>query len=56
VLVPVAFLRFLATLVFGFLIGDVRLPRRGHGALMLYWLYLGPMSLFMTLPHHDRNR
>ena len=61
VLVPVAFLSFLVTLIFGFLIGDVRFPRWGMlafsvGALMLYWLYLGLMSLFMTLPWHDQDR
>jgi hypothetical protein len=61
VLVPVAFLSFLVTLIFGFLIGDARFPRWGMlafsvGALMLYWLYLGLMSLFMTLPSHDQDR
>lgn len=60
VLVPVAFLSFLVTLIFGFLIGDARFPRWGMlafsvGALMLYWLYLGVMSLFMTLPSHDHD-
>ena len=59
ILVPIAFLGFLVTLVFGFLIGDPRFPRWGMlgfsvGALMLYWLFLGLMSLFMTLPpDHD---
>jgi heme/copper-type cytochrome/quinol oxidase subunit 4 len=58
-LVPIAFLGFLVTLVFGFLIGDPRFPRWGMlafsvGTLMLYWLFLGLMSLFMTLPaDHD---
>ncbi|KWT71761.1 MULTISPECIES: hypothetical protein [unclassified Variovorax] len=61
VLVPVAFLSFLVTLIFGFLIGDVRFPRWGMlafsvSALILYWLYLGLMSLFMTLPSHDHER
>ena len=61
-LVPIAFLGFLVTLIFGFLIGDPRFPRWGMlafsvGSLMLYWLYLGLMSLFMTLPSdHDRRR
>ena len=61
-LVPVAFLSFLVTLIFGFLVGDARLPRWGMlafsvGTLMLYWLYLGLMSLFMTLPHrHGHHR
>lgn len=59
-LVPIAFLGFAVTLVFGFLIGDPRFPRWGMlafsiGSLMLYWLFLGVMSLFMTLPgSHDR--
>ena len=58
VLVPVAFLSFLVTMIFGFLLGDPRFPRWGMlafsvGALVLYWLYLGLMSLFMTLPSHD---
>ena len=55
ILVPIAYLGFLVTLIFGFLIGDPRFPRWGMlgfsvGALMLYWLFLGLMSLFMTLP------
>jgi hypothetical protein len=60
ILVPLAFLSFLVTLIFGFLIGDPRFPRWGMlafsvGSLMLYWLFLGVMSLFMTLPPtHDR--
>ncbi|RZL85515.1 MAG: hypothetical protein EOP82_32510 [Variovorax sp.] len=59
-LVPIAFLSFVVTLIFGFLIGDPRFPRWGMlafsvGTLMLYWLFLGLMSLFMTLPPaHDR--
>ena len=57
VLVPVAFLSFLVTMIFGFLIGDPRFPRWGMlafsaGALMLYWTYLGLMSLFVSLPSH----
>ncbi len=63
ILVPLAFLGFLVTLIFGFLIGDPRFPRWGMlafsvGSIMLYWLYLGLMSLFMTLPpgHDDRRR
>ena len=61
VLVPVAFLGFLMTMIFGFLIGDPRFPRWGMlgfsaGALVLYWLYLGLMSLFMSLPSHDYER
>ena len=60
-LVPIAFLGFVVTLVFGFVIGDPRFPRWGMlacsvGALMLYWGFLGLMSLFMTLPpSHDRR-
>ena len=59
-LVPIAFLSFVVTLIFGFLIGDPRFPRWGMlafsvGTLMLYWLFLGVMSVFMTLPRsHDR--
>ncbi|MEJ8859576.1 hypothetical protein WKW79_33795 [Variovorax robiniae] len=59
-LVPIAFLSFFVTLIFGFLIGDPRFPRWGMlafsiGTLMLYWLFLALMSLFMTLPpSHDR--
>jgi hypothetical protein len=61
VLVPLAFLGFLVTLIFGFLIGDARFPRWGMlafsvGSLVLYWLYLGLMSLIMTLPSHDCDR
>tara|TARA_Y100001972_G_scaffold46453_1_gene57284 strand:+ start:1554 stop:1907 length:354 start_codon:yes stop_codon:yes gene_type:complete len=60
VLVPVALLGFLVTLVFGFLIWDPNFPRWGMlafsvGALVLYWLYLGLMSLFMSLPCDDRH-
>jgi hypothetical protein len=61
VLVPVAFLSFLVTMIFGFLIGDPRFPRWGMlafsvGSLVLYWAYLGLMSLFMALPSHDYER
>ena len=58
-LVPIAFLSFVVTLIFGFLIGDPRFPRWGMlafsiGTMMLYWLFLAVMSLFMTLPpSHD---
>jgi len=60
-LVPIAFLGFMVTLIFGFLVGDPRFPRWGMlgfsvGALLLYWLFLGLMSLFMTLPpDHDHR-
>jgi hypothetical protein len=55
VLVPIAFLAFVVTLIFGFLIGAPNFPKWGMlafsvGALLLYWLYLGVMSLFMRLP------
>jgi hypothetical protein len=62
ILVPLAFLGFVVTLIFGFLIADPRFPRWGMlafsvGSLMLYWLYLGLMSVFMTLPPaHDSRR
>lgn len=61
VLVPLAFLGFLVTMIFGFLIGDPRFPRWGMlafsvGALLIYWCYLGFMSLFMSLPSHDCER
>ncbi len=61
-LVPLAFLGFIVTILFGFLIGDPRFPRWGMlafsvGALLAYWLYLGLMSLFMRLPgDYDRTR
>ena len=59
-LVPIAFLSFVVTLIFGFLIGDPRFPRWGMlafsvGTLMVYWLFLGVMSIFMTLPR-SRDR
>jgi hypothetical protein len=58
-LVPIAYLGFLVTLVFGFLIGDPRFPRWGMlafsvGTLMLYWLFLGLMSLFLPVDHDGR--
>ena len=61
VLVPLAFLGFLVTMIFGFLIGDPRFPRWGMlafsvGALVLYWCYLGIMGLFMSQPFHDSER
>lgn len=61
-LVPLAFLGFVVTVLFGFLIGDPRFPRWGMlafsvGALLAYWLFLGLMSLFMRLPgDYDRTR
>lgn len=58
-LVPLAFLSFIVTLIFGFLIGDPRFPKCGmlafsFGALWIYWLFLGLMALFMRMPRdHD---
>jgi hypothetical protein len=56
-----AFLGFLVTVLFGFLLEAPHFPKWGMlalsvGALLLYWLYLGLMSLFMRLPPscHDR--
>lgn len=54
-LVPLAFLGFLVTLVFGFVAESPGFPKWGMlafsvGCLLLYWLYLGLMSLFMRLP------
>jgi hypothetical protein len=54
-LVPLAFLNFLVTLIFGFLIGDPHFPKWGMlafsiGTMWLYWLFLGLMSLFVRLP------
>ncbi len=55
ILVPIAFLSFVVTLIFGFLIGDARFPTFGMltfsvGALWLYWLFLGFMCLLMRSP------
>ena len=55
VLVPLAFLGFVVTLLFGFAMDAPNFPKWGMlafsvGALLLYWLYLGVMSLFMRLP------
>lgn len=55
VLVPVAFLSFLVTLVFGFAMGDENFPRWGMmafsvGTLCLYWLFLALMTLVMRWP------
>lgn len=59
VLVPLAFLGFVVTLLFGFAMDAPNFPKWGMlafsvGALLLYWLYLGLMSLFMRLPR-DRD-
>ena len=56
ILVPVAYLSFAVTVIFGFVIGDPRFPKWGmlafsFGALWLYWLFVGLMSLFMRVPH-----
>ena len=55
VLVPLAFLGFVVTLLFGFAMDAPNFPKWGMlafsvGALLVYWLYLGVMSLFMRLP------
>jgi hypothetical protein len=55
VLVPVAFLSFLVTLVFGFAMGDENFPRWGMmafsvGTLCLYWLFLALMTLVLRWP------
>jgi hypothetical protein len=55
VLVPVAFLSFLVTLVFGFAMGDENFPRWGMlafslGTLCLYWLFLALMTIVMRWP------
>lgn len=55
VLVPIAFLGFAVTLLFGFLAGDPQFPKWGMlvfsmAALWLYWLFLGLLALLMRLP------
>ena len=52
VLVPIAYMSFLVTLIFGFMIGDARFPKWGMlafsvGALCLYWLFLGLLALLV---------
>lgn len=54
-LVPLAFLSFVITVIFGFLLGAPHFPRWGMlafsvGLVLVYWLFLGLMSLFMRLP------
>lgn len=54
-LVPLAFLSFVVTLVFGFVVGDPRFPRWAMlgfsvGFLVLYWLYLGLLMWFVRAP------
>jgi hypothetical protein len=58
-LVPVAFLGFVVTLIFGFLIGAPGFPKWGMlafsiGALALYWLFLALMGLVLKLPRDHR--
>lgn len=61
-LVPLAFLGFVVTLIFGFMMGSPGFPRWGMlafsvGLILVYWLFLGLMSLFMRLPpDYDRHR
>jgi hypothetical protein len=54
-LVPLAFLSFMVTLVFGFVVGDPKFPRWAMlgfsvGCLILYWLYLGLLMWFVRAP------
>jgi hypothetical protein len=54
-LVPFAFLSFVVTVIFGFLIGDPHFPKWGMlgfsvGALWLYWLFVAFMSLVVRGP------
>lgn len=54
-LVPLAFLSFMVTLVFGFVVGDPTFPRWAMlgfsvGCLVLYWLYLGLLMWFVRAP------
>lgn len=54
-LVPLAFLSFAVTMVFGFMIGDPRFPKWGMlafsvGVLWLYWLFVSLMSLVVRGP------
>jgi len=55
-LVPLAFLSFAVTLIFGFLIGDPRFPKWSMlafsvGALWLYWLFVALLILIVRGPH-----
>lgn len=55
-LVPLAFLIFFASLMFGFLMGAPDFPKWGMiglavGLVLLYWAYLWLLSLFTRLPH-----
>ena len=57
-LVPLAYLTFLVTLLFGFVLHAPNFPRWGMlvfaiALFLLYWAFLGVMSLFMRLP--DRS-
>jgi hypothetical protein len=59
ILVPLALLSFCVTILFGFMFDAPNFPKWGMLAfsiapLLLYWLFLGFMSLFMGLPS-DRN-
>lgn len=56
-LVPLAFLSFVVTLLFWFLIGDPRFPKWGMlafsiGALWLYWVFLALMRVLMRRSRH----
>lgn len=55
ILCGAAFLGFLVTVIFGFMLDSPHFPKWGMlgmsvGALVVYWLYLGLMGLFMRLP------
>lgn len=62
VLMGLAFLSFLVTLIFGFLMNAPHFAKWGMltfsiGLVLLYWLFLFIMSLFMRLPpYHDPYR
>lgn len=54
-LVPLAFLSFVVTLVFGFVVGDPTFPRWAMlgfsvGCLLLYWIYLGLLMWLVRAP------
>lgn len=61
-LMGLAFLSFLVTLLFGFMMHAPNFPKWGMlafaiGLVLMYWLFLGFMSLFMRLPpYRDRYR
>jgi hypothetical protein len=59
-LVPLGFLSFVFTLVFGFLLHAPHFPKWGMlvfsvSVMLLYWLFLSFMSLFMRLPSYRNH-